>query len=98
MPSNTVLSQMRMFFCKQAVPESRYNKCNKIYNEKTHHYPLNIVYWDKYIEVTVNTKFLHLQIDNHLNRKNHIDQLVQKLSGECCAVRYLHCKRRLLDS
>jgi hypothetical protein len=30
---------------------------------------------------SVNTKFLGLQIDNHLNWKNHIDQMVPKLSG-----------------
>jgi len=27
----------------------------------------------KYIEKMVNTKFLCLQIDNHLNRKSHIE-------------------------
>jgi hypothetical protein len=41
----------------------------------------------KYIEETVNTEFLGLQIDNRLNWKNHVDQLVPKLSGACYAVR-----------
>jgi hypothetical protein len=50
-------------------------------------YPLNIGYDDKYVEEAVNTKFLGLQIDNLLNWKNHIDQLVTKLSGRCYAVR-----------
>jgi hypothetical protein len=35
----------------------------------------------------VNTKFLGLQIDNHLNWINHIDELIPKLSGACYAVR-----------
>jgi hypothetical protein len=33
------------------------------------------------------TKFLGLQIDNHLNWKTHICQLVSKPSGPCYAVR-----------
>jgi hypothetical protein len=37
--------------------------------------------------LTQHTKFLGLQIDNHLNWKNHIDQIVPKLSGACYAVR-----------
>jgi hypothetical protein len=35
----------------------------------------------------VNTKLLGLQIDNHLNLKNHVDQTIPKLSGACYAVR-----------
>jgi hypothetical protein len=38
-------------------------------------------------EEAVNTKFLGLQIGNHLNWKNRIDLLVPKLSGACYAVR-----------
>jgi hypothetical protein len=49
-------------------------------------YPLNIGYNDKYIEEGVNTKFLSLEIDSHLNWKNHMDQLVPKLNGACYAV------------
>jgi hypothetical protein len=36
---------------------------------------------------SVNAKLLGLQIYNHLNWKNHIDQLVPKLSTACYAVR-----------
>jgi hypothetical protein len=50
-------------------------------------YPLNIGYNDKYIEEAVNTKFLRLQIDNHLKWKNYIDQLVPKLNGASYEVR-----------
>jgi hypothetical protein len=34
---------------------------------------------DKYIEESVNAQFLGIQIDNHFNGKNRIDQLVPKL-------------------
>jgi hypothetical protein len=48
---------------------------------------LNIGYNGKHIEESVNTKFLGLQIDKHLNFTNHIDKLIPKLGGACYAVR-----------
>jgi hypothetical protein len=39
------------------------------------------------MEEAGNTKFLGLQIDNHLSWENHIDQLVPKLTRTCYAVR-----------
>jgi hypothetical protein len=39
------------------------------------------------IQESVNTKFLGLQIDNHLNWTNHIDKLIPKVSGPCYGVR-----------
>jgi hypothetical protein len=54
-------------------------KCNKICNNNSPQYPLNIGYNDNYIEETVNTKYFGLQTDDHLNWKTHIDQLVPKL-------------------
>ena len=35
----------------------------------------------------MNTKFLVLQIDNYINLKNHIEQMIPKLSGVCYAVK-----------
>ena len=35
----------------------------------------------------VNIKFLGLQVDNHLNWTNHIEQMIPKLSGACYAIR-----------
>jgi hypothetical protein len=37
--------------------------------------------------VSVNTKFLGLQIDNHLNWQNHTNQLVPELTSACYAIR-----------
>jgi hypothetical protein len=48
---------------------------------------LSIGHTEKYIEESVNTKFLGLQIYNHLNWKNNIDQMVHKLSDPCYAVK-----------
>jgi hypothetical protein len=39
------------------------------------------------VEETVNTKFLGLQIDNHVNWKNHIEQMILDLSAARYAVR-----------
>jgi hypothetical protein len=39
------------------------------------------------MEETVNTKFLGSQIDNHINWKNHFEELIPKLSSACYAIR-----------
>jgi hypothetical protein len=53
------------------------------------HSALRIGCKEKYIEKMVKTKFLGLHIDNHLNWKNHIDQMIPKLSRACYAVRLI---------
>jgi hypothetical protein len=50
-------------------------------------YDLCIGYNEKYIKESENTKFVGLQIDNHLDWKNHTDKIVPKLSGACYAIR-----------
>ena len=47
----------------------------KIHNKESHS-TLHIGYKEKYVEETVNTKFLGLQIDNHINWKNHTEQII----------------------
>jgi hypothetical protein len=42
---------------------------------------------EKYIEESINTKSHGLQIDNHLNWKNHVDLMIPKLSRGYYAVR-----------
>ena len=37
----------------------------------------------------MNTKFLGLQIDNHINCKNDIEQMIPKLSGSCYAIKLM---------
>jgi len=51
------------------------------------HSTLHIGYKEKYVEETVNTKFLGLQIDNRINWKNHIEETIPNLIGACYAVR-----------
>jgi hypothetical protein len=59
--------------------------CVMKYKTRIHH--ICIGYKGKYIEDIENTIFFGLHIDNHLNLKNHIEQMIPKLNGECCAVR-----------
>jgi hypothetical protein len=42
---------------------------------------LNIGHKHKFIEEAVYLKFLGIQIEYHLNWKNHIDQIIPKLSA-----------------
>jgi hypothetical protein len=58
----------------------------KCITNHTRQYPFNFRYNDKYMEDSVNTKFLVFHFGNHLNCENHVDQLVPKLSAVCYAV------------
>jgi len=43
------------------------------------------------MEETVNTKFLGLQTDNHIKWKNHIEDMIPKVSGACCTSSSVVC-------
>ena len=59
----------------------------KFKTKNSSHSTLCIGYKEKYIEEVVNRKFLGLQIDNHQNWKNHIEQMIPWLSAACYAIR-----------
>lgn len=69
------------------VPNLAKTNITKLITSNLPHCAISIGYKEKYIEDTVNTKFLCLQIDSHLKWKNHIDQMIPILSGACYAVR-----------
>jgi hypothetical protein len=48
----------------------------KFVTKNSSHSPLHIGYKEKYIEETVNTKSLALQIHNHINWKNQIEEVI----------------------
>jgi hypothetical protein len=85
--SNRALSHMSKWFAANKLALNL-DKTNivKFITKNSPQYPLGIGYNDKCVEESINTKFLGLQIYNHLNWKNHIDQLVPKFSGPCYAV------------
>jgi hypothetical protein len=86
--SNTVISHMSEWFTanKMALNLDKTN-ITEFKTNNAPQYDLCIGYNEKYIKESENTKFLGLQIDNHLNWKNRIDQIVPKLSGACYAIR-----------
>ena len=59
----------------------------KFIRKNSFHSTLHIGYKEKYIEERVNTDFLCIQIDNHVNWKNHTEQMIPKLNRACYAVR-----------
>jgi len=63
----------------------------KFITKNSSYFTLHIGYKDRYIEETVNTKFLGLQIDKHLNWKNHNEQMIPKLRGACYAMTSVVC-------
>jgi hypothetical protein len=86
--SNTVLSYTSKWFTsnKLALNLDKTNVIKSITNNLPQ-YSLSIGYNEKYMEESLNSKFLGLQIDNHLIWKNHIGQMIPKLSRACYAVR-----------
>ena len=63
----------------------------KFTTKNSSHSTLHNGYKEKYMEDTVNTKFLGLQIDNHTNWKNHTEQMIPMLIGACYATRSMVC-------
>jgi hypothetical protein len=48
----------------------------KSVTKNSSHSTSHIGYKEKYISEAVNIKFLCLQIDNHINWKNHIEEMI----------------------
>ena len=51
--------------------------------------PMAMEYANKLKNETISTRFLGMQINNHLNWKKHIDQILPKLSTACFLSRRL---------
>ena len=66
------------------------NKTNarNFITKNSSHSTLQIGYKKNYIEEAENT-FLGLQIDNHINWKNHIEEMIPKLSKACYTIRLM---------
>jgi hypothetical protein len=75
--SNTFLSQMSKWFTSNKL-DLNLDKTNiiKFITNISPQSDLKIGYNGKYIEESINEKFLGLRIDNHLNWKNHIDLMI----------------------
>jgi hypothetical protein len=67
------------------------NKTNimKFVTKNSSHSTVIIGYKGKYIEGTMNIKFLGFQIYNRINWKNHTEQMIPKVSGMCYTIRLM---------
>jgi len=48
--------------------------------------PLDIYYKDNVTDEVKSTKFLGMHINNHMNWKNHADQIIPKFSAACFSI------------
>ena len=86
--SNLFLSHMiKWFAANNLVLNLVKINVKKFIAKNSSHSTLLFGYKEKYVEETVNTKFLGLQIDNHVNWKKCIEQMIPKLSGACYTIR-----------
>ena len=90
--SNLVLSHMiKLFAANNLVFNLNKTNIKKFMTKNSAHSILHIGYKEKYIQETMNTKFLGLQIDNHINWKNHIEEMIPKMSEACyCSRSVVH--------
>jgi mannose/fructose/N-acetylgalactosamine-specific phosphotransferase system component IID len=89
--SNLVLSCMiEWFAANKLILNLEKTNVMKFVTKNLPYCALTIGYKDKYIEEVVNTKFLGMHLDNHLNCNNHIDQIIPKLSAACYVVRQMY--------
>jgi hypothetical protein len=86
-PNSVLSSMIECFSANKLVLNLEKTNIMKFVMNNSPHCALNIGYEDKYAEGTVNSKFICLHPDNHLNWKDHIDQMIPKLSAACYAIR-----------
>jgi hypothetical protein len=59
----------------------------KFITKNSSHFTLRIDYKERFIQETVKTKVHDWQINNHVNCKNQIDEMIPKLKGASYAIR-----------
>ena len=78
---------IKWFDANNLVPNLDKTNIMKLTTKYSSHSTLHIGYKEKNIGERVNTKFLGLQSDNHIYWKDHIEQMIPKLSGAYFAVK-----------
>jgi hypothetical protein len=61
----------------------------KVITKYSSYSTLHIGYKEKYREETIDRKFLGLQTDKHISWKNHIEQIIPKLSAAFYTIRFV---------
>ena len=84
---NLVLShRIKWFVANNLVLNLDKTSIMKFITNNSSHSMLHIGYKEKCTEETVHTQLLDIQIDSHINWKNHIEEMIPQLSGACYAV------------
>ena len=84
------LTSLNQWFCiNQLVLNITKSNVIKFIPTTTVHLSLGIYYKDNLIGEIKSTKFLGMHIDYHMNWKNHVEQILPKLSAACFSIRNL---------
>jgi len=79
--TNLALTSLNQwFYINQLVLNITKTNVIKFTPKTTAHVPLDIYYKDNVIDDVKGTKFLGMHIENHMNWKNHVKQILPKLS------------------
>jgi len=74
--SNLGLSHMIKWLAGNSVINLDDMKAVKFIIQNSSHSTVHNGYKEKYIEETINTQFLGLQVNNYINWKNHVDKMI----------------------
>jgi len=85
----TLTSLNQWFYINQLVLNITKTNVIKFTPKTTAHVPLDIYYKDNVIGEVKSTKFLGMHIDNHMNWKNLVEQILPKLSAAYFLLRNL---------
>jgi len=79
--SNSVLSPMTKWFAaNNLILNLDKTIMMKLITKNSAHSSIEFGHKEKYLEETMNKKFLGLQIDNHIKCKNHVKEMIPKCS------------------
>ena len=88
--TNLALTSLNQwFYINQLVLIITKTSIIKFRPKSTAHFPLDIYYKGNVIDEVKSTKFLGMHTDNHMNWKNHVEQILPKLSAACFSIRNL---------
>jgi len=85
----TLTSLNQWFYINQLVLNITKTNVINFTPSNTAHVPLDIYYKDNVINEVKCSTFLGMHIDNHMNWKNHVEQILPKLGAACFSIRNL---------
>jgi len=88
--TNLALTSLNQwFYINQPLLNITKTNVIKFTPKTTPHVPLDIYYKGNVIDAVKSIKFLGMHIDNHMIWKNHVEQILPKLSAASCSIRNL---------